>query len=326
MLLASLAGMLRLLASACLACLMACASPTGHASPTAALAPASSAAAPVSAADVTLEVRAPRHVRYDASLAGGERPSLGVVVTNRSAQPLDVSALRVYLDAVREGVSFRCAKEVGAPLGEREPTTLAPGASFVFARDLDCALPLVGAYSVRVAVSFGDGPFRAPRDVRVFSLTVTALPNVEPREIDGLPGLWAAMGASKELPGGVGRGYGHTLLTIVNSTRQPIELPRMRLALRVYRVGSPIPCEDRPLVLRTPTVLGPGDTYYEPIEVSCLGLGTPGSYDVAARLVVPRGSEGDREIALGKLRVDVVTNPSLFNPPDPGILNPQTWP
>jgi hypothetical protein len=49
--------------------------------------------------------------------------------------------------------------------------------------------------------------------------------------------------------------------------------------------------------------------------VSCLGLAVPGTYDVAARLIVPRGSEGDREIALGRLRIDVLNDPTLFIPP-----------
>ena len=313
----------RLVDSVCLAFLVAScapASPAGRASPTAAVAPASTAA-PASVTNaardvgIEVEVRAPLRARYDPSVVGAAKPSLGVVVTNHSVQPLDVSDLRVHLEATREGVTFRCANEVGAPFGGREPTTLAPGASSVFDRALDCALPLVGAYSVRVAVSFGKGPFRPPRDVRAFRLTVTALPNVEPRAIDGLPGLWAAMGSSHNLAGGVGRGYGRTLLTIVNSTREPIAVPPMRLALRVYRVGNPVPCEDQPLVLGTPPVLAPGDAYYEPIEVSCLGLAVPGTYDVAARLVLPRGGEGDREIALGRLRVYVVTDPTLLIPP-----------
>lgn len=265
--------------------------------------------------NVAVNVRAPLRARYDPTLAGAEKPSLAVVVTNRSAQPLDVSDLRVHLEATRESVSFRCANEVGAPLGEREPTTISPGESFVFDRALDCALPLVGAYSVRVAVSFGKGAFRTPRDVQAFTLTVTALPNVEPREIDGLPGLWAAMGSNSKLAGGVGRGNGRTLLTIVNGTRKPIELPPMRLALRVYKVGNPIPCLDEPRDLKLPAVLGPGEAFYDLVEVSCLGLAVPGTYDVAARLIVPRGAEGDREIALGRLRIDVLTDPTLFISP-----------
>jgi hypothetical protein len=265
--------------------------------------------------DVTVEVRAPLRARFEPSLGGAAKPSLGVVVTNRTAHVVDVSDLRVHLEAAREGVEFRCAQEVGPQLGDREPSSLAPGESYVFDRDLDCALPLVGAYAVRVAVSFGEGPFRTPREIRAFTLTVTALPKVEPHEIEGLPGLWASMGSSNKLAGGVGRGSGRTLLTVVNSTRKPIEVPRMRLAMRVYKLGNPIPCEDKPLVLGTPAVLGPGDTYNEPVEVSCLGLSVAGTYDVVARLVVPRGSEGDLEIPLGKLRVDVVTDPTILIPP-----------
>jgi hypothetical protein len=265
--------------------------------------------------DVAIEVQAPLRARYDPSLGGAAKPSLAVVVTNRSSLPLDVSDLRVHLEAMREGVSYHCEKEVGAPPGDREPSTLEPGGSHAFDRALDCALPLVGAYSVRVGVSFGHGAFRAPREVRAFGLTVTALPNVEPREIGGLPGLWAAMGSSNKLAGGTGRGFGRTLLTLVNASRRPIEVPPMLLSLRVYRVGNPIPCEDRPLALRTPPVLGPGDSYHESIEISCLGLSVPGTYDIAARLVVPRGSEDDRIIALGRFRLEVVTDPTLVTPP-----------
>jgi hypothetical protein len=287
-------------------------SQSGRASSTAAIAPASAVVprpgpAATRETEVTVAVRAPVRARYDASVLGAAKPLLGVVVTNRSMRSLDVSELRVYLDAAREGASFRCSRIVGAPFGEREPRMLAPGASFVFDRALDCALPLVGAYAVHVGVSFGSGAWSSPREVRSVNLTVTALPNITPREIDGLPGLWAAIGSSTTQL--TGAGYGRTVLAIVNATRSPIETPRMRLALRVYKLGSPIPCEDEPLVLAIPDVLGPGETHYEPIEVSCLGLSVRGTYDITARLIIPRGTEGDREIAIGRLRVEVLALP-----------------
>ena len=322
--LAPLACLARLALAALLA---ACGSgsPAGRTTPTAALAlgartvtataPVPSSSSSSNAVGVSVDVRAPLRARYDPTLTGAARPSLAVVVTNRSARPLDVSDLRVHLEAARESVAFRCAKEVGAQPGEREPTTLAPGESFVFDRSLDCVLPLVGAYAVRVAVAFGSGPLRIARDVQAFTLTVAALPEVEPREIDGVPGLWAALGSNSKLAGGVGRGNGHTLLTIVNATRSPIELPHLRLAVRVYKVGNPIPCVDEPRDLALPAVLAPGDAHYELVEVSCLGLAVAGTYDVAARLLVRRGTEGDHEIALGRLRIDVVTDPTLFIPP-----------
>jgi hypothetical protein len=311
-------AMARFFATLSLTCLVAScarASPAGRASATpgaAASAVAEPATAPNAArvVDVDVQARGPMRVRYDSNISGAVAPSLAVVVTNRSSQSLDVSDLLAHLEAVRDGVAFRCASEVGVPLGVREPSTLAPGASHTFDRALDCALPLVGTYSVRIAVSFGNGRFRTARDVRAFSLTVTAPPNAGPREVEGQPGLWAAMGASRQLVGGAKSGHGHTVVTLVNSSDKPIEVPRMRLAVRVYRGGNPIPCVDQPVALGTPAVLGPGDAYSEPADLSCLGLAVPGSYEVAARLLVPGGSEGDRETALGRLHIDVVADPN----------------
>jgi hypothetical protein len=136
---------------------------------------------------------------------------------------------------------------------------------------------------------------------------------VAPRELDGAPGLWVAMGASGALFPGAPKSHGRTVIALVNATTMPIEVPRMHLVLRVYRVGNPIPCEDEPVLLGTPPVLGPGDTYYAPVVVSCLGLAVPGTYDIAARLVVPRGTEGAREVSLGRLRVEVIHHPSVLN-------------
>ncbi|CAN5897636.1 hypothetical protein BH11MYX4_BH11MYX4_24120 [soil metagenome] len=309
--------MSRAIALLCLAALACTPAPqAGRAQPTAATATTRASAAPADASPavgVAVEMRGPLHARYDPTTAATTKPSLSVIVTNGSAQPVDVSDLHVHLEAVRETIAFRCAAQVGAPPGVREPSTLPPGQSFVFDRALDCALPLVGAYQVRVGVSFGKGPDRAPRIVRALGLTVTALPNVAPRKVEGSPGLWAALGASPLIPGGAG--HGRTLLTIVNATDQAVELPPMRLVLRVYRAGNPAACEDEPQTLALPAALGGGASYHEPVEVSCLGLAQPGSYEVVARLIVSGGTAGDREIGLGRLHIDVVTDPSLIIAP-----------
>jgi len=300
--------------TACVVSLSMACVPSSSEGPAAPAAPSSSAPPAPSSPGVTVavEMRGPLHVRYDASIGAAAKPSLSVVLTNRSVQPVDVSDLHVHLEAVRENVAFRCASQIGAPPTVREPSTLAPGQSFAFDRALDCALPLVGAYQVRVGVSFGKAADRVPHVVRALGLTVTALPNVEPRKLDAA-GLWAALGASPMIPGG--EGHGRTLLTIVNSSRAAVELPPMRLVLRVYRAGNPAACEDEPQTLALPVALGAGASYQEPVEVSCLGLAQPGSYEVVARLIVSGGTEGDREIALGRLHIDVVTDPTLFIAP-----------
>jgi len=301
-------------------CALACghgagAVPHGETSPTAALTRGptigpSSGGAPlvrgeaVRDVDVLVLARAPVHARFGVP-EDEIRPALGVVVMNRSARALDVTDLHVHLEASHERPLSRCAAEVGPPPRAREPVTLAPGASFVYERTLDCAIPSVGAYVVRVTVSFGKREARTEREVRAFRLSLSPLPTVTARQITTVPGLWAAMGTSEKLPGAPYGEHGRTLLALVNTSRTALELPAMRLLLRVYREGSAIPCEDEPVVLRPPAVLAPADTYYEPVEISCLGLSVAGAYEVAARLVVPQGVEGDREIALGRLRVEV---------------------
>ena len=282
----------------------------------------SAAPRPASPSDVTIRVdlRAPLHARYDPTVLAAAKSWLEIQVFNHGPTALDISDFRAHLEATREGVSFGCKKEIGASNGEREPSTLAPGGSFVFERALDCALPLAGSYAVRVAVSFGAGAYRTPRAVRSTTLTVSAPADLAPKPVDGYPGLYAAIGASARLDGGKDHGIGKMMLSLVSARKAPTKLPPLRLALRVYRVGHSIPCEDEPVGLREGGLLGPGESRFEPIEVSCLGLGVPGSYDVEARLLVGRegsehGAPPEHEVVLGKLRVEVVTNQLEFVPP-----------
>lgn len=166
-------------ALACLVLSCAATQPGARTSPTAAVAPARIAGPSREPLNVAVVVLAPLRARYLPSLLGAERPALAIIVTNRSAEPVDVADLRVHLEAARQSVSFRCAKTLGPTVGAREPP-----------------------------------------------------------------------------------------------------------------------------------VLGPAETYYEPIDVSCIGLAVPGTYEVAAGLFIARGSDGDREISMGRLRVAVVSEPS----------------
>ena len=268
-------------------------------------------------AEVAIELRAPKHVRWLPATLAPSKPMLGVVVTNRGEVPLDVSDLRVHLQAIREEVSFRCAEEVGAGPGAREPEALAVGASFVFERTLDCGLPLVGSYAIHVGVSFGHGSWGVARDVRSFSLRVFATPAIEPRRVEPIPGLWGGLGATSVMQGGQPGRSGRLVVALVNGGRTPLELPRFRLVLRVFRVGTPIPCEDAPIDIHAPAVLGGGESYHEPIEVSCLGLGVAGQYEVAGRLEIGGPEEGS-QVELGRLRVEIANEPLLAPPPRTG--------
>lgn len=272
----------------------------------------SSLEATPTAEDLSVELRSPKDAAWISSTLGPSKPTLGIVVTNRGRATADVSDLRVYLEAIREGVSFRCASSVGPSEDVREPSSLAPGDSFEFERALDCSLPLTGQYSVKVSVSFGHGEYRSPRPIRAFTLAVHGPEKLEPRPIASIPGLWGAIGSSRVLVGETGAGSGRIAVSIVNGSAAEVSLPPLRLALRVYRAGSPIPCVDEPIKLKTPAKLPPGSTHREPIEVSCLGLGVPGMYEVAARLQIAKTGV---ETEIGRLRVEISNDLSRQLPP-----------
>lgn len=257
-------------------------------------------------------VGAPR-VRYSPSVVGGTRPQLRVVITNPSADELDVSNLRVALSVVRDGVPMACPD--AGHLERREQQTVAPGRTATFERTLDCPLPLVGNYDVNVAVAFGAGEHARPKPVRTMSLKVVSSPDVQPRALVSVPGLWANIGASNVAGRVASDAKGSLVVSIVNGTTHDVEVPPMQLALRVFRGENPFPCEDEPTRLQAPARLAAGHSYVESMPVSCVGLRDAGSYRVIGRLFVEvPGQTKPREEEIGKLFVEVSTNPTLVNP------------
>jgi hypothetical protein len=260
------------------------------------------------AASVSVEV--PEQLRWVSATLGPPRSRIVVSVANRGASAIDVSGLRVHLDAVREGAPFPCDESGPAA---REPMVLRPGESYRFDRTLACALPLAGAYSVRVRVAFGRAEWATPRDVQTFTVHVVSTPDAGPRKVEPLPGLWASFGTSSVHFGRDAAAPGRLVVALVNGGATPLELPRFRLALSVYRAGFAIPCEDAPLELDTPAVLGVGAMYRQRVDVSCLGLDVSGRYELAARLQIP----GANEVELGRIGVEVTNDPSRRIPAVP---------
>jgi hypothetical protein len=258
------------------------------------------------AVEPTVEIKAPKRALWVASVLSSERPTIAIRISNSGDSTVDVGNVRAYLDVEREGTAFLCSESVGPDPRSREPAILGPHASYVFERTLDCALPLTGSYRVRVAVSFGKDAWREPRQVRTFTLAVSASAQVSPRLIDRDAGLWAAVGASGLLSGETGRGTGRIAVSLVNGGSSRMPVPPLHLALRVYRGSSPIPCEDEPIPLHAPAFLAPGDVHREPVSVSCLGLSVPGKYEVVARL---RRADSE-DVEIGRLRIEISDDPS----------------
>jgi hypothetical protein len=241
------------------------------------------------------------HVLYSPSILGTSRPSVRVTVSNPAGTPVDISNLRVRLEAFREGTRIDCER-TPSTRAAREPAQLGPGVKATFLRSVDCGLPLAGSYRANVIVAFGNvEPWASGKIVREIELTVAA-PNGEPRAIEAVSGLYAAIGASTLLSPPAE--HGRLVLGLVNAGSEPVVPPPMSVRLRVYRVGTPIPCEDEPIALALPAVLGPGTRHYVPVVVSCLGLGIEGVYDVEAVLLVRGGEQ-----VVGRLRLGITHDP-----------------
>jgi hypothetical protein len=286
--------------------------PTGHTPPPAPRLHTTSAALDATPpAPPRVEIRVPKRARWIAASLASEKPTIAIRIYNPRDRALDVSALRAHLEVEREGVPFRCSESAGPDPRSREPATLAPKASFVFERTVDCALPLTGSYRVWVAVSFGGEAFRSPRAMKEFTIAVSSAEQVSPRRVDRDAALWAAVGASGLLSGETGLGSGRIAVSLVNGGPSRTVVPAFRLGLRVYRGLAPIPCEDEPVPLRAPAFLDPGEAHREPVTVSCLGLHAPGKYEVAARLL----RDGADDVEIGRLQVEISSDPSRRAPP-----------
>jgi len=272
-----------------------------------ALVPSSSSSTePPSPKAPEIEVKAPARIRWVSSRVGPTKPTLEIKIVNPLARPLDVRNVRVALAVAHRESELRCNVEVGPEPDAREPKTLAPGTSYAFERTLDCELPLVGTYDVRIETTYGEPP--SVPAVRTFQLRVTAPAREKPQPLNGAPALYGAIGASSLVTGA-----SRVAVAIVNASGRAVEPPDMHLVFRVYKKGGAVPCEDEPLTLRLPTILAAGASHQESLQVGCLGFGPPGTYEVVATAVV--GGVAKNATVIGRLWVDVTDDPSRRLPP-----------
>jgi hypothetical protein len=263
------------------------------------------------AIEVSAELRGKARVRYLPELLATPRPVVRIVIQNRGTAALDVSNLRVRLALTRDGVSFPCTEAVET---ERSPHEIVPGAKESFDRRVDCAMPLVGAYAVDISVAFGRaGRWSSGQVVRTVALQVDSPKDSEPRELAGLPGAWGAIGTSRSVGTSSAEAPDKLGVSVVNASPKSLDVPPMRLALRVYKSGSPIPCEDEPAELKVPAVLAPGRAYRETIAVSCLGLHSAGRYEIVGRLVYSTVDGRSTESEIGRIRVEVSSDPAVYD-------------
>jgi len=295
----------------------ACSNAPAPAHPPASPAPSAEASSPPTSTPESRAPSSPLAFRIEARpRVPYARASLGPVgyevtihVRNASAAPVDVGSLRAVFRATRNGVAFRCGFGTSAPPGVREPKTLAPGSRFAFRREVDCAMPLPGAWAVGVSVAIAGAEPTPVGEVAVH------LDGAGPPEHPTLRGLHAAalgneqsraLGETKWLEGG----YNLTV-ALVNGSAAPLTLEDARAAFKVTKVGTPLACMDEPVKLTTPLTIPPGVVWLERVPITCI-MHTTGSYDIVGSLVADRSTA---ELPLGLVRLQVSSDPQMFAPP-----------
>ncbi len=259
--------------------------------------------------ELAVQVSAPESARYHASSLGPAALFVTLAVTNVGTRPARVDGLRVAFQARREGVVFPCRPHIGGSTRVREPSELAPGGSFVYERDLDCSMPLVGRYDVRTFVRFAPGapPEQEAEGDLAGAFTVEVRDGARaPRAYPGREGVYAFMTGSSVTqplsPEAWVRGDYHVVVALINGSPRVVPLGPARLAFLVFRRGSPLPCSGESERLALPESLGPGATHTAYAAVTC-APSEEGDYELVGKLALGEGSPEPVEIGRVNLRV-----------------------
>lgn len=269
-----------------------------------------------SAQDLVATVEGPRRAPYEPDALGFGGGAVTVRMTNVGANTLALRPIRFSFSASREGVSFPCREHVGGSVRVREPATLAPKQAFVFARDIDCALSLPGAYDIRVFAQVGDAASRGVRasdQVGAFRFELETGPRV-PRPYPAREGLHAMMtGGRLTRPlhaDAWARGDYHVLVAVMNASKVPVAVGAGRVAFLTYRAGSSLPCSGQAELVRFPDRLAPGALHVVRAPVAC-APSVEGQYEIVGRLTLDDVGE---ELEIGRIALTVSGNPLLFEP------------
>jgi hypothetical protein len=260
-------------------------------------------------------IRAPERAPYDPTTLHAEPHPIVVRLTNSSGQPAPVGSLRISYSAVRDGVSYPCPEGHDLTARVHEPSSLAPGQSFDFERDISCTLPLPGSYEIGVLARVGEEGQEA-RSIGSFSLFVDE-GRVSPRPFASKPGLFAMMtGGSATQPWSPedwARGAYRVTVAVINGSREPIHVGPARLAFAVYKKGSALACSGNAESVALPESVAPGATHTVLVPLAC-APSEQGSYEIVGRLALE--STGEEQEA-GRMGLEVTGNPLVFTPVPP---------
>lgn len=256
---------------------------------------------------------APSAVAYEPITFGPGSIPIRLRLTNVGSENAPVTAIRLRFRAQRADVEFPCQDSLDGN-DRREPSWLAPGASMVLERRLECRMPLLGVYSIHPVIGLGEGE---PVETKLPEWSVEVKESAlrrSPRAFASRRGFYALMvgnGVSAPLSAEAWRrGDYHVVIGLMNGRSIPVHLGRSRLAFLVYKKGSSIPCASDGAELDAPEQLGPGELRTLQSPVAC-APSEQGEYEIHGFLSLVETGE---EIDIGTVSLRVTRDPVEFAP------------
>jgi hypothetical protein len=261
-------------------------------------------------------VRGPARVAYGATVLGLNRREITITLTNASPRSIALGEARLSFSAERDGVAFACDPIAHGEPGAREPSELAPGESFRFARELGCWTPVPGRYAIGAYLHDAQGVGDPVTRLGGFTMEIEGGGTSGPTPHPERPGLYVAMAGdtrTKPLsPEAWKRGEYHVVIALINASRRPIPAGDVTIAFRVYKKNSPLPCAGESIVRHAPEALGAGEVHLVRAPVTCL-RDEQGDYEVVGILAFDDGRKPD-EFEMGRVRVRITSDPMMLWP------------
>lgn len=251
---------------------------------------------------------------YNAKALGASGGRVAIRLVNEGNASADVAGLRARFEVTREGVAFPCADVARPTILTHEPSTLEPGDAFVFERELDCALPLPGRYTVRAFLGFArDRQTTSSEPVAMFPFELELEPGTEaPVPFASRRGLRAILTAdrvSRPLDAAAwARGDYRVVVAIINGGAERAKVGPGALSFAVRKKGGALFCASESARLELPGELPSGATHVAYAPLACAPR-QEGEYEVTGYL-----SLGGERVAIGRFGLRVTADPIEFVP------------
>ena len=114
--------------------------------------------------DLRVVITPPRSAPYEVTTFGPAARSVDIRLVNEGKSPVDIAGFGAVFTAKRNDVEYQCRARDREVVEEHQPSSLSPGESRSFDRDINCLMPMPGRYEIGVYLTFDEGSSIAAAD------------------------------------------------------------------------------------------------------------------------------------------------------------------